>query len=88
MFIIDKVHSCFVRGNIVTIYKEYLQVGQFHIDEVSDLPADFTGVFEPLEILFSEGKLRLTVKVGAAEEKNLVSVFEIDYNELKAESVS
>lgn len=88
MFIMDKVYSCFVRGDTVTIFKEYLQVGQINIEEVSDLPAEFTGVFEPLELLYNDDKLRLTAKVGTAEGKNFISVFDINFNELKAESVS
>ena len=49
MFVVDEgIISCFVRGDLVTVYKQYLQVGQFYIEDISDLPAEYTGVFEPL----------------------------------------
>lgn len=80
------IFSCIVRGDIVTVFKQYLQVGQFHIDQPSDLPAEFTSVFEPLQLIFNDGKLLLTVKVGTdASGHNMLSVFDIDYQGLKSE---
>lgn len=83
MFSVDSgIYSCFVRGDLVTVYKQYLQVGSFRIEDVAELPAEFTGVFEPLELMFSgESKLLLTAKVGTTgdDNQNMISVFDIDY---------
>ena len=83
MFAVESgIYSCFVRGDLVTVYKQYLMVGSFHIEDVAELPAEFTGVFEPLELMFSgESKLLLTAKVGTTgdDNQNMISVFDIDY---------
>lgn len=60
-------------------------------DAESELPADFVGGFEPLQLIFSEsGKLLLTAKVGTNADSNLsmIAVFDIDFSGLKSEFVS
>ena len=42
-------------------------MGQFRIEDISDLPAEFTSVFDPLQLIFSDGKLVLTARVGIAD---------------------
>ena len=84
MFMVDSgIYSCFVRGDLVTVYKQYLQVGSFRVEDVAELPAEYTGAFEPLELIFSgDGKLLLTAKVGTSsgdDNQNMISVFDIDY---------
>ena len=92
MFMVDSgIYSCFVRSDIVTVYKAYQPVGSFRIEDIAELPAEFTGVFEPLELMYSsDGKLLLTAKVGTTGDDNqsMISVFDIDYVGLKSEFVS
>ena len=85
--------SCFVRGDIVTVYRESAYAGTFRIEsDAAEVPVDFTGNFEPLELIFNQGlepKLLLTAKVGTdSNGKNMISVFDIDFTELKSEFVS
>jgi len=80
-------YSCFVRGNIVTVYKKYGQVARFSIaDSLNlELPAEYSNVFEPLELIHTvtekdEQKLLLTVRIGTnADNQAMVAVFEIDH---------
>ena len=65
----DGIFTVVVRGDIVTVFKQYLNVGSFRIEEgLSDLPAAFTGVFEPLQLIYNGDKLMLTAKVGTNED--------------------
>ena len=95
MFMVDSsgIYSCFVRGDTVTVYKSFAQVGSFRIEDqdsdAAELPAEFTGVFEPLELIFSEDKLLLTAKVAvnADNASSLLGVYNIDFANLKSEFV-
>ena len=51
-----------------------------------ELPAEYSNVFEPLELIFSDGKLLLTAKIGTnADFQSMISVFEIDFLNKKSE---
>ena len=90
----SQIFSCFVRGDTVYVYKQYLQVGSFNLgDQVSsnDFSADFSPMFEPLELIHNmdDGRLLLVAKtaVNADNASSMVSVFNIDYENLKSELV-
>ena len=82
--------ACFARGDFVYFNKvPTQQVSEMRIEtDEPELPADFTGVFEPLELIHNDdGRLLLVAKVGfnADNNESMVSVYELDHNELKSE---
>ena len=85
----DSFYSCFVRGNIVTVYKAHNQIAQFRINDALslELPAEFSNVFEHLELIHTGGKLLLTTKIGTNADNNngMIAVFELDHSTGKAE---
>ena len=94
----NQIYSCFVRADTVYVYKQYLQVGSFNVggDQVSSndyFSADFSPMFEPLELIHSmddDGRLLLVAKTAlnaADNASSIVSVFNIDYDNLKSELV-
>lgn len=83
----ESIFSCFVRGDTVVVYKHYLQVGSFKIDNALnlELPAEFSNVFEPLELIHNDGKLLLTAKVGSnGDNHSMVAVFDLDFRSSKS----
>lgn len=71
----DNFYSCFVRGNIVTVFKKFTQVANFEIENPLELevPAGQENLFEPLELLHtggSTGSLLLTAKIGTGDAGN------------------
>ena len=64
-------------------------MSQFQIDDALslELPAEYSNVFEPLELIHSGGKLLLTAKIGANTDNNhsMIAVFELDHSAGKAE---
>jgi hypothetical protein len=84
----EGTYSCFVRGDNVIVYRGTKQAAEFKIDEALalELPAEYSNVFEPLELIYSEGQLLLTAKIGTnAENQSMISVFELDFKNNKSE---
>ena len=89
MFITNNtIYSCFVRGDSVVVYRHTKLEAEFKIDDALtlELPAEYSNVFEPLELIFSDGKLLLTAKIGTnADNQSMISIFEIDFLNKKSE---
>lgn len=85
-----EIISCFVKGEKVTIYKEYSLRGVFAVKSEALIRGDMTEVFEPSYLFFDQDKneLFLVVKEGVAKERTLVITYQIDHVSLSSKKVA
>lgn len=66
-------------------------MGSFKISETSDsvnYPVDFTAVFEPLQLIYTNDRLLLTAKAAENQDNaSLLAVYQIDIVGLGAENI-
>lgn len=85
------LHSCFVRGDQVLVFKDSKLKGSFQI--VSDyeaLPESMQEIFQPLEIFYDgHGSLFLVVKEGHSDDRqSFLTTYSIDIDRLISEKVA
>ena len=85
-----ELHSCFVRGDRVIVYKDNHLKGSFQIiSDIESLPENMIEVFYPLEIFYDvHGSLLLVVKEGHQERGSYLTTYSIDIDRLRSEKIA